>query len=142
MFFLLQTSFSDTNTIKHATNHQKITIKYLSTNQNITNWYQSTFLRLITMAEGTRQHHYVDGKFQEVETWMQKIEDGLAAFKIKVANQLSEQTNLIEGKIQELLTVVFNGPRSEEMSGNGKGILGSAPTGPFADPRNTRCVGE
>ncbi|KAL5777026.1 hypothetical protein ACOSP7_009952 [Xanthoceras sorbifolium] len=94
------------------------------------------------MAEGPRQHNYVNGKFQEMETRMQKMEDGLATSKIEVANQLSKQTNLIEGKMQELLTAMFKGPKSEEMSENGKGILCSAPAGPSAYPRNARSVGE
>ncbi|KAL5791769.1 hypothetical protein ACOSP7_000363 [Xanthoceras sorbifolium] len=94
------------------------------------------------MAAGSEQQNYVDGKFQEVETRIQKFVDGLAAFKMEIANHFSEQTNLIEGKMQELLTTVFKGARSEEMSGNGKDILGSAPAGPSADPRTTRSVGE
>ncbi|KAL5767431.1 hypothetical protein ACOSQ2_014214 [Xanthoceras sorbifolium] len=101
------------------------------------------------MAEGTRQHHYVEGKFQEVEARMQKIEEGMqkleggmASFKTEVATQLSEQTAQLEYKMQEMLTAVCKGARPEEMSGNGKGILGSAPAVPTAEPRTARSVGE
>ncbi|KAL5794304.1 hypothetical protein ACOSP7_002898 [Xanthoceras sorbifolium] len=101
------------------------------------------------MAEGTRQHHYVEGKFQEVEARMQKIEEGMqnleggmASFKMEVATQLSEQTAQIEYKMQELLIAVCKGARPEEMSGNRKGILGSVPAMPTAEPRTARSVGE
>ncbi|KAL5861508.1 hypothetical protein ACOSQ4_002804 [Xanthoceras sorbifolium] len=61
---------------------------------------------------------------------------------MEVATQLSEQTAQIEYKMQEMLTAVFKEARPEGMSGNGKGILGSAPAVPTADPRNARTAGE
>ncbi|KAL5850318.1 hypothetical protein ACOSQ4_008331 [Xanthoceras sorbifolium] len=66
----------------------------------------------------------------------------MTTFKMEVATQLSDQTAQLEYRMQEMLTAVFKEARPEGMSGNGKGILGSAPAVPTADPRNARTAGE
>ena len=54
------------------------------------------------MAEGTRHHHYLEGKFTEIDSYndllegrFQKFEDGFESFKVEVANQLFRLHNLI-----------------------------------------------
>ncbi|KAL5768664.1 hypothetical protein ACOSQ2_015447 [Xanthoceras sorbifolium] len=80
------------------------------------------------MTEGSKQQIYVDGKFHEQESQMQKFEDSLVAFKMGMTDLLADYRN----KIQELCTAWV---RPEEETGNGKGIMGSTPGGPTADLR-------